>query len=157
MFLSNRLSMTTKELFTGQRINHQRRQALPIPSWRIKDLWAECEAFANKAQTKNCYELELQCLKKIARTKPSSLQMQKERASSHLIWLKDWSQPIVARLVSNMPKISVRAVAAHRYQATISYYYWQLIFEIFINKGVVFSGRVYLHADQMESWSSLEP
>ena len=49
------------------------------PVEAIKDLRAECEAFANKAQTKNCYELELQ-FEKIAKTKSSSLQMQKERA-----------------------------------------------------------------------------
>ena len=49
------------------------------PVEAIKDLRAENEEFANKAQTKNCYELELQ-FERIARTKSSSLQMQKERA-----------------------------------------------------------------------------
>ena len=49
------------------------------PVEAIKDLRAESEEFANKAQTKNCYELNCS-LKRIARTKSSSLPMQKERA-----------------------------------------------------------------------------
>lgn len=48
-----RIPMTTKRTLSPQlKINHQRWQTLPIPVEAIKDLRAESEAFANKAQTR---------------------------------------------------------------------------------------------------------
>ena len=92
--------------------------------------------FANKAQTKNCYELNCS-LKRIAKTKSSSCRCRRKGLSSHSISLKDWSQSIVARLGSNMPKNSVRAISCTSLtkRQPLIFSLTILIFEIFINKG----------------------
>lgn len=121
------------------------------PVEAIKDLRAESEAFANKAQTKNCYELELQ----FEKDSQNEIVLFADAEGKGLALTFDLAKGLVTVDRSQAGEQyaqdfgTSRSCTIANQATTANIFIDNSIFEIFINKGEkVFSGRVYPHADQ---------
>jgi len=104
----------------------------------IKDLRAESEEFANKAQTKNCYELELQFVL-FADAEGKGLVLTFDLAKGFVTVDRSQAGEQYAQDFGTSRSCTIANQAT-----TANIFIDNSIFEIFINKGEkVFSGRVY--------------
>ena len=112
---------------------------------------AESEEFANKAQTKNCYELELQ----FEKDSLNEIVLFADAEGKGLVLTFDLAKGLVTVDRSQAGEQyaqdfgTSRSCTIANQATTANIFIDNSIFEIFINKGEkVFSGRVYPHADQ---------
>ena len=121
------------------------------PVAAIKDLRASEEAFSNRAQTKNTYELELNLKANSQREIVLLADKEGKGLAINFDLVNGQGQWIVARLVNSTLKNLGQLVLAQSITkaTTATIFTDNSVFEIFINKGEkVFSGRVFPHADQ---------